>query len=264
MKKMRKLSFTVAAAAVVVGMVLLCTSCINMLTYSTGTYKWSSDKKTLTITSNVSSFELWFAGNGVKEVELKKKTVKSVDYLTNANLYLDVRETNPGSGIWEGIYYLKGSGLRYVSITLEKYSNRCKIQPSGFRGDSKIQFPEDLTIKGLFKGSDHESNPEVTYLSGMPTYADQFIKAIVSGSLKTKWIEYEVETFADSTENTVGNVTTITWKGSSEFFIKNPSVEEVYYKKILTKNGSGVVTSGRFEIFIKKGTVLRWKDFKEN
>ena len=264
MKKMKKLSFTVAAAAVVVGMVLLCTSCINMLTYSTGTYKWSSDKETLTITSNVSTFELWFAGSGVKEVELKKKTVNSVDYLTNGNLYLDVRETNPGSGIWEGIYYLKGSGLRYVSITLEKYSNRCKIQPGGFRGDSKIQFPEDLTIKGDFKGADHESNPKITYLSGMPTYADQFIKAIGSGSLKTKWIEYEVETFADSTENTDGNVTTITWKGSSNFFIKNPSVEEVYYKKILTKNGSGVVTSGRFEIFIKKGTILRWKDFKKN
>ena len=261
---MKKLSFTVAAAAVVVGMVLLCTACINMLTYSTGTYKWSSDKKTLTITSNVSSFELWFAGSGVKEVELKKKTVNSVDYLTNGNLYLDVREINPGSGIWEGIYYLKGSGLRYVSITLEKYSNRCKIQPSGFRDDSKIQFPEDLTIKGFFRGSDHESNPEVTYLSAMPTYADQFSKAIGSGSLKTKWIEYEVETFAGSTENTNGNVTTTTWKGSSEFFIENPPVEEVYYKKILTKNGSGVVTSGRFEIFIKKGTVLRWKDFKKN
>ncbi|MGI5060495.1 hypothetical protein [Treponema denticola] len=259
---MKKLSFTVAAAAVVVGMVLLCTACQfdgqkivdQFLLGSYGTYEWVGDD--LTIKSNEENFQKHFAGLGKNSVTLKKETVGTVDYLTSPEYNLDAK--NMGGDVWQGIFYLKGMGFRTIKITL-KSGGRCEIQP-GLSVEEGIKFPEDLTITGSLelnagKILPKEDNPSTT---GMPTYTKQFFASVKSGSLKTKWVgDNEVETFADHDKVKKDMMVTETWKGSSQLF--KTKADKVYYKKVYKVDGSGnfvLSSDNTFEIFIPKGTAL--------
>ena len=258
---MKKLSFTVAAAAVVVGMVLLCTACQfdgqkivdQFLLGSYGTYEWVGDD--LTIKSNEKNFQKNFAGLGKNSVTLKKETVGAAKYLTSPEYYLDAK--NMGGDVWQGIFYLNGYGFRTIKITL-KSGSRCEIQP-GLSVEEGIKFPEDLKINGLLPNEN--GNPTDTQpIICMPTYAKQFFAAVKSGSLKTEWSGKEVETFtAPPTEGSVtdagGKTTTKTWKGSSLLFVKGTDAG-VYYKRILKYDNTNTFVSGTFEIFIPKGTAL--------
>ena len=260
---MKKLSFTVAAAAVVVGMVLLCTACQfdgqkivdQFLLGSYGTYSWNSGNTELTIISNEKNFQKHFAGSGVHSVTLKKETVGAAKYLTSPEYYLDAK--NMGGDVWQGIFYLNGYGFRTIKITL-KSGSRCEIQP-GLSVEEGIKFPEDLKINGLLPNEN--GNPTDTQpIICMPTYAKQFFAAVKSGSLKTEWSGKEVETFtAPPTEGSVtdagGKTTTKTWKGSSLLFVKGTDAG-VYYKRILKYDNTNTFVSGTFEIFIPKGTAL--------
>ncbi|UTC92578.1 hypothetical protein [Treponema denticola] len=258
---MKKLSFTVAAAAVVVGMVLLCTACQfdgqkivdQFLLGSYGTYEWVGDD--LTIKSNEENFQTQFVGSGHTSVTLKKETVNGTAYLTSPSLCFDAKDM--GGGVWQGIFYLKGMGFRTIKITL-KSGGRCEIQP-GLSVEEGIKFPEDLKINGLLPNEN--GNPTDTQpIICMPTYAKQFFAAVKSGSLKTEWSGKEVETFtAPPTEGSVtdagGKTTTKTWKGSSLLFVKGTDAG-VYYKRILKYDNTNTFVSGTFEIFIPKGTAL--------
>lgn len=256
---MKKLSFTVAAAAVVVGMVLLCTACQfdgqkivdQFLLGSYGTYEWVGDD--LTIKSNEKNFQKNFAGLGKNSVTLKKETVGTVDYLTSPEYNLDAK--NMGGDVWQGIFYLKGMGFRTIKITL-KSGGRCEIQP-GLSVEEGIKFPEDLTVKGTC--TQVSGSAVITSKTGMPTYTKQFFAAVKSGSLKTEWSGKEVETFTALTEDSVtdagGKTTTKTWKGSSQLFVKGIGAG-VYYKRILKYDNTNTFVSGTFEIFIPKGTAL--------
>ncbi|MGI5068448.1 hypothetical protein [Treponema denticola] len=259
---MKKLSFTVAAAAVVVGMVLLCTACQfdgqkivdQFLLGSYGTYEWVGDD--LTIKSNEENFQKHFAGLGKNSVTLKKETVGTVDYLTSPEYNLDAK--NMGGDVWQGIFYLKGMGFRTIKITL-KSGSRCEIQP-GLSVEEGIKFPEDLKITGSLELNAGKILPKDPSTTGMPTYTKQFFAAVKSGSLKTKWMDdNEVETFTALTEDSVtdagGKTTTKTWKGSSQLFVKGIGAG-VYYKRILKYDNTNTFVSGTFKIFIPEGTAL--------
>ena len=259
---MKKLSFTVAAAAVVVGMVLLCTACQfdgqkivdQFLLGSYGTYSWNSGKTELTIKSNEKNFQRHFAGLGKNSVTLKKETVGAAKYLTSPEYYLDAKDM--GGDVWQGIFYLKGMGFRTIKITL-KSGGRCEIQP-GLSVEEGIKFPEDLTISGPLPNENGNPTDTQTIIC-MPTYAKKFFAAVKSGSLKTEWSGKEVETFTALTEDSVtdagGKTTTKTWKGSPQLFVKGIGAG-VYYKRILKYDNTNTFVSGTFEIFIPKGTAL--------
>ncbi|UTD07413.1 hypothetical protein E4N90_05445 [Treponema denticola] len=257
---MKKLSFTVAAAAVVVGMVLLCTACQfdgqkivdQFLLGSYGTYSWNSGKTELTIKSNEENFQKHFAGLGKNSVTLKKETVGAAKYLTSPEYYLDAKSMD--GDVWQGIFYLNGYGFRTIKITL-KSGGRCEIQP-GLSVEEGIKFPEDLTVKGTC--TQVSGSAVITSKTGMPTYTKQFFAAVKSGSLKTKWVgDNEVETFADHNKVKKDMMVTETWKGSSQLF--KTKADKVYYKKVYKVDGSGNFVPGpenTFEIFIPKGTAL--------
>ena len=255
---MKKLSFTVAAAAVVVGMVLLCTACQfdgqkivdQFLLGSYGTYEWVGDD--LTIKSNEENFQKHFAGLGKNSVTLKKETVGTVDYLTSPEYNLDAK--NMGGDVWQGIFYLKGMGFRTIKITL-KSGGRCEIQP-GLSVEEGIKFPEDLTITGSLESNAGKILPEASSTTGMPTYTKQFFAAVKSDSLKTKWVDdNEVETFTYYRKDQENMMVTETWKGSPQLFVKGIGAG-VYYKRILKYDNTNTFVSGTFEIFIPKGTAL--------
>ena len=261
---MKKLSFTVAAAAVVVGMVLLCTACQfdgqkivdQFLLGSYGTYSWNSDNTKLTIKSNEKNFQKHFAGLGKNNVTVKNEIVGAAKYLTSPEYYLDAKSM--GGDVWQGIFYLKGMGFRTIKITL-KSGGRCEIQP-GLSVEEGIKFPEDLTITGSLESNAGKILPKDSSTTGMPTYTKQFFAAVKSDSLKTKWVDdNEVETFTALTEDSVtdagGKTTTKTWKGSSQLFVKGIGAG-VYYKRILKYDNTNTFVSGTFEIFIPKGTAL--------
>ena len=257
---MKKLSFTVAAAAVVVGMVLLCTACQfdgqkivdQFLLGSYGTYEWVGDD--LTIKSNEENFQKHFAGLGKNSVTLKKETVGTVDYLTSPEYNLDAK--NMGGDVWQGIFYLKGMGFRTIKITL-KSGGRCEIQP-GLSVEEGIKFPEDLTITGSLESNAGKILPKAPSTTGMPTYTKQFFAAVKSDSLKTKWVDdNEVETFTYYRKDQENMMVTETWKGSPQLF--KTKADKVYYKKVYKVDGSGKFvpsSDNTFKIFIPKGTAL--------
>ena len=257
---MKKLSFTVAAAAVVVGMVLLCTACQfdgqkivdQFLLGSYGTYEWVGDD--LTIKSNEENFQKHFAGLGKNSVTLKKETVGTVDYLTSPEYNLDAK--NMGGDVWQGIFYLKGMGFRTIKITL-KSGSRCEIQP-GLSVEEGIKFPEDLKITGSLELNAGKILPKDPSTTGMPTYTKQFFAAVKSGSLKTKWVDdNEVETFTYYRKDQENMMVTETWKGSPQLF--KTKADKVYYKKVYKVDGSGKFvpsSDNTFKIFIPKGTAL--------
>lgn len=259
---MKKLSFTVAAAAVVVGMVLLCTACQfdgqkivdQFLLGSYGTYSWNSGKTELTIKSNENNFQKHFAGLGKNSVTLKKETVGAAKYLTSPEYYLDAKSMD--GDVWQGIFYLNGYGFRTIKITL-KSGGRCEIQP-GLSVEEGIKFPEDLTITGSLESNAGKILPKDSSTTGMPTYTKQFFAAVKSDSLKTKWVgDNEVETFADHDKVKKDMMVTETWKGSSQLF--KTKADKVYYKQVYKVDGSGNFVPGSentFEIFIPKGTAL--------
>lgn len=257
---MKKLSFTVAAAAVVVGMVLLCTACQfdgqkivdQFLLGSYGIYEWVGDD--LTIKSNEENFQKHFAGLGKNSVTLKKETVGTVDYLTSPEYNLDAK--NMGGDVWQGIFYLKGMGFRTIKITL-KSGSRCEIQP-GLSVEEGIKFPEDLTITGSLESNAGKILPKAPSTTGMPTYTKQFFAAVKSDSLKTKWVDdNEVETFTYYRKDQENMMVTETWKGSPQLF--KTKADKVYYKKVYKVDGSGKFvpsSDNTFKIFIPKGTAL--------
>ena len=257
---MKKLSFTVAAAAVVVGMVLLCTACQfdgqkivdQFLLGSYGTYEWVGDD--LTIKSNEKNFQKNFAGLGKNSVTLKKETVGAAKYLTSPEYYLDAK--NMGGDVWQGIFYLNGYGFRTIKITL-KSGSRCEIQP-GLSVEEGIKFPEDLTITGSLESNAGKILPKAPSTTGMPTYTKQFFAAVKFDSLKTKWVDdNEVETFADHNKVKKDMMVTETWKGSPQLF--KTKADKVYYKKVYKVDGSGKFvpsSDNTFKIFIPKGTAL--------
>ena len=257
---MKKLSFTVAAAAVVVGMVLLCTACQfdgqkivdQFLLGSYGTYEWVGDD--LTIKSNEENFQKHFAGLGKNSVTLKKETVGTVDYLTSPEYNLDAK--NMGGDVWQGIFYLKGMGFRTIKITL-KSGGRCEIQP-GLSVEEGIKFPEDLTITGSLESNAGKILPKAPSTTGMPTYTKQFFAAVKFDSLKTKWVDdNEVETFTYYRKDQENMMVTETWKGSPQLF--KTKADKVYYKKVYKVDGSGKFvpsSDNTFKIFIPKGTAL--------
>lgn len=257
---MKKLSFTVAAAAVVVGMVLLCTACQfdgqkivdQFLLGSYGTYEWVGDD--LTIKSNEENFQKHFAGLGKNSVTLKKETVGTVDYLTSPEYNLDAK--NMGGDVWQGIFYLKGMGFRTIKITF-KSGGRCEIQP-GLSVEEGIKFPEDLTITGSLESNAGKILPKAPSTTGMPTYTNQFFAAVKFDSLKTKWVDdNEVETFTYYRKDQENMMVTETWKGSPQLF--KTKADKVYYKKVYKVDGSGKFVPGpenTFKIFIPKGTAL--------
>nr|WP_315315941.1 hypothetical protein [Treponema denticola] len=259
---MKKLSFTVAAAAVVVGMVLLCTACQfdgqkivdQFLLGSYGTYSWNSGNTELTIISNEKNFQKHFAGSGVHSVTLKKETLGTAEYLTSPEYYLDAKDM--GGGVWQGIFYLNGYGFRTIKITL-KTGSRCEIQP-GLSVEGGIKFPEDLKITGSLELNAGKILPKDHSTTGMPTYTKQFFAAVKSGSLKTKWVgDNEVETFADHNKVKKDMTVTETWKGSSQLF--KTKADKVYYKQVYKVDSSDNFVPGpenTFEIFIPKGTAL--------
>lgn len=256
---MKKLSFTAVAVAAIIGTALLCTACPmdgqeaaeQFFTGSYGTYVWAAND--LTLSSNETNFSAHFAGSGVHSVTLKKENVGSVDYLTSGEYYLDAKHI--GNGVWSGIFYLNGKSFRTIEITL-KSGNRCEIQP-GLSVEDGIKFPENLKIEGTFMETPNSMTQ--TSSTGMPTYTKQFFAAVKSPSLKTQWKEKEIETFTGRSEDTKtvsGNtITTETWKGSPNLFI-NGTAANVYYKKITERDSSNNFVSGKFEIFIPKGTAL--------
>ena len=258
---MKKLSFTVAAAAVVVGMVLLCTACQfdgqkiidQFLLGSYGTYEWVGD--VLTIKSNENNFQKHFAGLGKNSVTLKKETVGAAKYLTSPEYYLEAK--NMGGDVWQGIFYLKGMGFRTIKITL-KSGSRCEIQP-GLSVEEGIKFPEDLTVKGTCTQA--LGSAEIKSKTGMPTYSNIFFNSIKHGYYKTTWGTKTVTTFikkGDSNEVVEDGkkIVTDTWEGSSDLFKKGTDTN-VYYKRIYTyNNATSVFISGKFEIHIPKNTVL--------
>ena len=260
MKKMKKLSFTVAAAAVVVGMVLLCTACQfdgqkivdQFLLGSYGTYEWVGDD--LTIKSNEENFQKHFAGLGKNSVTLKKETVGTVDYLTSPEYNLDAK--NMGGDVWQGIFYLNGYGFRTIKITL-KSDGSCEIQP-GLSVEEGIKFPENLTVKGTCTQA--SGSAVITSKTGMPTYSNIFFNSIKHGSYSTTWGTKTVTTFikkGNSNEVVGGErIVTETWEGSSDLFKKGTDTN-VYYKRIYTyNNATSDFISGKFEIRILKNTVL--------
>lgn len=261
MKKMKKLSFTVAAAAVVVGMVLLCTACQfdgqkivdQFLLGSYGTYEWAGND--LTIKSNEKNFQNHFAGLGKDSVTLKKETVGTAEYLTSLEYYLDAK--NMGGDVWQGIFYLNGYGFRTIKITL-KSDGSCEIQP-GLSVEEGIKFPEDLTVEGTCTQA--SGSAVITYKSGMPTYSNIFFNSIKHGYYKTTWGTKTITTFikkGDSNEVVEDGkkIVTDTWEGSSDLFKKGTDTN-VYYKRIYTyNNATSVFISGKFEIHIPKNTVL--------
>ncbi|AAS12208.1 MULTISPECIES: hypothetical protein [Treponema] len=257
---MKKLSFTVAAAAVVVGMVLLCTACQfdgqkivdQFLLGSYGTYSWNSDNTKLTIKSNENNFQKHFAGLGKNSVTLKKETVGAAKYLTSPEYYLDAKSMD--GDVWQGIFYLNGYGFRTIKITL-KSGGRCEIQP-GLSVEEGIKFPEDLTITGSLESNAGKILPKAPSTTGMPTYTKQFFAAVKSDSLKTKWVDdNEVETFTYYRKDQENMMVTETWKGSPQLFVKGTDAG-VYYKRILKYDNTNTFVSGTFEIFIPKGTAL--------
>lgn len=260
MKKMKKLSFTVAAAAVVVGMVLLCTACQfdgqkivdQFLLGSYGTYEWAGND--LTIKSNEKNFQNHFAGLGKDSVTLKKETVGTAEYLTSPEYYLDAK--NMGGDVWQGIFYLNGYGFRTIKITL-KSDGSCEIQP-GLSVEEGIKFPEDLTVEGTCTQA--SGSAEIKSKSGMPTYSNIFFNSIKHGSYSTTWGTKTVTTFikkGNSNEVVGGErIVTETWEGSSDLFKKGTDTN-VYYKRIYTyNNATSVFISGKFKIRIPKNTVL--------
>ncbi|MGI5066374.1 hypothetical protein [Treponema putidum] len=263
---MKNRNFTIAAAAAIIGMALICTACQfdgqkivdQFLLGSYGTYKWDGDK--LTISSTESNFKTHFAGSGVDKVTLTKEKVNDCDYLTSGTHYLDAKDM--GGDVWQGIFYLNGMGFRTIKITL-KSGGICEIQP-GLSVEEGIKFPEDLKITGTLKLNGVNILPKEDELSttGMPTYTKQFFAAVKSGSLKTQWVGKEVETFTgrhESSETNLGiTTTTETWKGSSQLF--KTKADEVYYKKVYKVDGSGHFMpdpNNFFEIYIPKGTALK-------
>lgn len=260
MKKMKKLSFTVAAAAVVVGMVLLCTACQfdgqkivdQFLLGSYGTYEWAGND--LTIKSNEKNFQKHFAGLGKNSVTLKKETVGAAKYLTSPEYYLEAK--NMGGDVWQGIFYLKGMGFRTIKITL-KSGSRCEIQP-GLSVEEGIKFPEDLTVKGTC--TKVSGSAVITSKTGMPTYSNIFFNSIKLSSYETTWGTKTVTTFikkGHSSKVVDGKeIVTDTWEGSSDLFKKGTGAN-VYYKRIYTyNNATSLFISGEFEIHIPKNTVL--------
>jgi len=260
---MKKLSFTVAAAAVVVGMVLLCTACQfdgqkivdQFLLGSYGTYSWNSDNTKLTIKSNENNFQKHFAGLGKNSVTLKKETVGAAKYLTSPEYYLDAKSMD--GDVWQGIFYLNGYGFRTIKITL-KSGGRCEIQP-GLSVEEGIKFPEDLTVKGTC--TQVSGSAVITSKTGMPTYSNIFFNSIKHGSYKTTWGTKTVTTFikkSPSNEVVVDGkkIVTDTWEGSSDLFKKGTDAN-VYYKRIYTYDkATNAFISGEFEICIPKNTVL--------
>lgn len=259
---MKKLSFTVAAAAVVVGMVLLCTACQfdgqkivdQFLLGSYGTYSWNSGKTELTIKSNEKNFQTQFVGSGHTSVTLKKETVNGTAYLTSPSLCFDAKDM--GGGVWQGIFYLNGYGFRTIKITL-KSGGRCEIQP-GLSVEEGIKFPEDLTITGSLESNAGKILPKAPSTTGMPTYTKQFFAAVKFDSLKTKWVDdNEVETFTYYRKDQENMMVTETWKGSPQLF--KTKADKVYYKKVYKVDGSGKFvpsSDNTFKIFIPKGTAL--------
>ncbi|UYT08946.1 hypothetical protein OE909_05745 [Treponema denticola] len=260
---MKKLSFTVATAAVVVGMVLLCTACQfdgqkivdQFLLGSYGTYSWNSGNTELTIISNEKNFQTQFVGSGHTSVTLKKETVNGTAYLTSPSLCFDAKDM--GGGVWQGIFYLNGYGFRTIKITL-KSGGRCEIQP-GLSVEEGIKFPEDLTVKGTC--TQVSGSAVITSKTGMPTYSNIFFNSIKHGSYKTTWGTKTVTTFIKKGPSTVDvegdkKIVTDTWEGSSDLFKKGTDIN-VYYKRIYTYNkATNAFISGKFEIRIPKNTVL--------
>ena len=257
---MKKLSFTVAAAAVVVGMVLLCTACQfdgqkivdQFLLGSYGTYEWVGDD--LTIKSNEKNFQKNFAGLGKNSVTLKKETVGAAKYLTSPEYYLDAKSMD--GDVWQGIFYLNGYGFRTIKITL-KSDGSCEIQP-GLSVEEGIKFPENLTVKGTCTQT--LGSAAIASKTGMPTYSNIFFNSIKISSYETTWGTKTVTTFIKKgTVNKVVDgkkIVTDTWEGSSDLFKKGTGAN-VYYKRIYTyNNATSLFISGEFEIHIPKNTVL--------
>ena len=257
---MKKLSFTVAAAAVVVGMVLLCTACQfdgqkivdQFLLGSYGTYEWVGDD--LTIKSNEKNFQKNFAGLGKNSVTLKKETVGAAKYLTSPEYYLDAKSMD--GDVWQGIFYLNGYGFRTIKITL-KSDGSCEIQP-GLSVEEGIKFPENLTVKGTCTQT--LGSAAIASKTGMPTYSNIFFNSIKLSSYETTWGTKTVTTFIKKgTVNKVVDgkkIVTDTWEGSSDLFKKGTGAN-VYYKRIYTyNNATSLFISGEFEIHIPKNTVL--------
>lgn len=214
---MKKLSFTVAAAAVVVGMVLLCTACQfdgqkivdQFLLGSYGTYEWVGDD--LTIKSNEKNFQKNFAGLGKNSVTLKKETVGAAKYLTSPEYYLDAKSMD--GDVWQGIFYLNGYGFRTIKITL-KSDGSCEIQP-GLSVEEGIKFPENLTVKGTCTQT--LGSAAIASKTGMPTYSNIFFNSIKLSSYETTWGTKTVTTFIKKgTVNKVVDgkkIVTDTWEG---------------------------------------------------